>query len=194
MAKSTSSYDYEEKRKQTMAENFKRMAQLNLHTLSLSFKSSLPSRRIKRRYVRKRKMSDAPPRRSPRNLMKKTSETNHIQQRAKAVERAKKLELRLGSTFPTFIKPLLQSHLRGCLYMPRTFCKTHLPDDKMVTLIDEDGGQWQLKYHVLYHSLLYGWKKFSIDHQLVAGDVIVFQLIGTTFKVYIIRVNSEDEE
>lgn len=51
MAKSTSSYDYEEKRKQTMAENFKRMAQLNLHTLSLSFKSSLPSRRIKRRYV-----------------------------------------------------------------------------------------------------------------------------------------------
>ena len=69
-------------------------------------------------------------------------------------------------------------------YMPRTFCKTNLPDDKMVTLIDEDGGQWLLKYHVLYHSLLHGWKKFSIGHQLVDGDVIVFQLIRpTTFKV-----------
>ncbi|GMH02700.1 hypothetical protein Nepgr_004539 [Nepenthes gracilis] len=114
-----------------------------------------------------------------------------------AVQRAEDMESSLDSEFPRFVKPMLQSHVTGGFWLglPVQFCKTHLPDhDDMITLVDEDGGEWETKYLAGKTGLSGGWRGFSIDHELVDGDALVFQLIRPTkFKVYIVRVNSSEE-
>ncbi|GAB2222514.1 hypothetical protein Droror1_Dr00016630 [Drosera rotundifolia] len=127
--------------------------------------------------------------------------------RMHAIQRAKELEASLDSEFPVFVKPMLQSHVTGGFWLglPVHFCKIHLPHhDEMVMLVDEDNQTWETKYLALKTGLSGGWRGFSIDHELVDGDALVFQLINpTTFKVYIIKVkcpegseesNAETEE
>lgn len=53
-----------------------------------------------------------------------------------------------------------------------------------MTLIDESGGEHQTRYLAHKAGLSAGWKGFSIAHELVDGDALVFQLINATeFKV-----------
>ena len=53
-----------------------------------------------------------------------------------------------------------------------------------MTLVDEDGDEWQTKYLPRKTGLSGGWKGFAQDHKLVDGDALVFQLIKmTVFKV-----------
>lgn len=69
--------------------------------------------------------------------------------------------------------------------MPLPFCKAHLPKrDEMMTLIDEEDEEFVAKYLAEKNGLSGGWRGFSIDHQLVDGDAVVFHLITPTmFKV-----------
>uniref|UniRef100_A0A7C8Z1H0 TF-B3 domain-containing protein n=2 Tax=Opuntia streptacantha TaxID=393608 RepID=A0A7C8Z1H0_OPUST len=117
--------------------------------------------------------------------------------RVYAIERAEELEATLGSN-PCCIKPMLQSHVTGgfWLSLPLPFCKDNLPDhDEWVTLVDEDGGEWQTKYLAAKNGLSGGWRGFAIDHELVDGDCLIFQLVKpNTLKVHIIRVNSSEED
>lgn len=54
----------------------------------------------------------------------------------------------------------------------------------MITLVDEDEDEFPTKYLAEKNGLSGGWRGFSIDHELVDGDALVFQLINpTTFKV-----------
>ncbi|KAG8368350.1 hypothetical protein BUALT_Bualt15G0036400 [Buddleja alternifolia] len=110
-----------------------------------------------------------------------------------AIQRADDLRSGLDQDSPSFIKPMLQSHVTGGFWLglPVQFCKTHLPShDVTVNLIDEEGGESPTKYLAQKTGLSGGWRGFAIDHELVDGDALVFQLIEpTTFKVYIIRVN-----
>ncbi|KAB2626426.1 B3 domain-containing protein [Pyrus ussuriensis x Pyrus communis] len=86
------------------------------------------------------------------------------------------------------------------LYFVYVFCvigasfavlQTHLPDkDITMTLEDESGRQYQLKYIACKTGLSAGWRQFAASHNLLEGDVLVFQLVESTkFKVYIIRSN-----
>lgn len=49
-----------------------------------------------------------------------------------------------------------------------------------MTLADEDGNEWQTKYLDRKKGLSGGWKGFAVDHDLVDGDALVFQLIKPT--------------
>jgi len=71
--------------------------------------------------------------------------------------------------------------------LPLPFCKDNLPDhDEWVTLVDEDGGEWQTKYLAAKNGLSGGWRGFAIDHELVDGDCLIFQLVKpNTLKVRI---------
>lgn len=80
--------------------------------------------------------------------------------------------------------------MRYCLWhvqqgLPVQFCKKHLPDeDKMITLVDEKGEEFPTKYLAEKTGLSGGWRGFSVDHNLVDGDALVFQLVTPTeFKV-----------
>lgn len=54
----------------------------------------------------------------------------------------------------------------------------------MITLVDEDGQESLTKYLAEKTGLSGGWRGFAIDHRLVDGDALVFQLIKPTeFKV-----------
>ncbi|KAK8698941.1 hypothetical protein V6N13_115043 [Hibiscus sabdariffa] len=113
-----------------------------------------------------------------------------VEERAYATERAEHLESTLESQYPSFVKPMLQSH-----GLPNHFCKKNLPHhDVMMTLVDEEGEEFAAKYLADKTGLSGGWRGFSIDHNLVDGDALVFQLVAPTeFKVYIVRAyNSED--
>ncbi|XP_058224958.1 B3 domain-containing protein Os06g0194400-like [Rhododendron vialii] len=108
-----------------------------------------------------------------------------------AISRAEELESGLESDYPTFVKPMTQSHVTGGFWLglPCYFCRKNLPKrDETVTLIDEEGEEYPVVYLARKNGLSGGWKGFAVVHELVDGDAVVFQLIRPTeLKVYIIR-------
>ncbi|CAI9267043.1 unnamed protein product [Lactuca saligna] len=115
-----------------------------------------------------------------------------------AIDKAEELEAKLEGGHPSFVKPMLQSHTTGGFWLglPTHFCRKSLRrTDCTVTLIDEEGEEFPTVYLAHKGGLSGGWRGFSIHHQLVDGDALVFQLIQpTVFKVYIIRCKGYDEE
>ncbi|KAL9690840.1 hypothetical protein QQ045_011252 [Rhodiola kirilowii] len=104
-----------------------------------------------------------------------------------AIERAERLESELGSEFPNFVKPMLQSHVTGGFWLGllQRFCSIHMPkEDEMITLEDEEGNESLSKYLADRTGLSGGWRGFALGHELVDGDALVFQLVKPTkFKV-----------
>ncbi|XVF01242.1 hypothetical protein REPUB_Repub04eG0071200 [Reevesia pubescens] len=219
-----SKLSYEQVRKKRLEENKKRMEELNLKSLSQSLKNASPKsspgkprtprQRVELTAIRRSsRVADKPkpnykdvlfepldferPRRSysRRNLLSRVYASD--EDRAYAIERAEHLESTLGSDYPSFVKPMLQSHVTGGFWLglPVHFCKKHLPDhDQIITLVDEEGEEFPTKFLAEKTGLSGGWRGFSIDHNLVDGDALVFELVTPTeFKVYIIRAyESED--
>ncbi|XP_031383214.1 B3 domain-containing protein Os06g0194400-like isoform X4 [Punica granatum] len=219
MAGAGSKRNYEELRRQRMEENKKRMEELNLSklasALAASPKESTSVKESKPRGIRKQsEPSSAPARRSSRvanlpprsykevleldpsvrvrghsrrDLSDRIYASDEIRQYA--VDRAGQLETRLGATFPSFVKPMLQSHVTGGFWLglPNKFCKKHLPHrDETVTLVDENGTEHPTKYLAEKNGLSGGWRGFAIDHELVDGDALVFRLIKpTVFKLFV---------
>jgi hypothetical protein len=55
-----------------------------------------------------------------------------------------------------------------------------------MTLIDEDGEEYPTTYLAQKTGLSAGWRGFSIAHNLVDGDALIFELVKrTAFKVII---------
>lgn len=53
-----------------------------------------------------------------------------------------------------------------------------------MTLIDEDGNEYPTIYLARKTGLSGGWKGFSVAHELVDGDALIFQLVRpSAFKV-----------
>ncbi|KAK0581199.1 hypothetical protein LWI29_011249 [Acer saccharum] len=225
-----SNLTYEECRRQRLEENKKRMEELNLANLSHSLKKTTnthtPSPLKKRsrnpqlesdQVRRSSRVANRPPpnykddvvvlpfmtrRRSypRRNLLNRVFASD--KERAYAIERAEELQSGLDSQYPSFVKPMLQSHVTGCFWLglPVYFCKNHLPiNDETIILVDEEGNESPTKYLPRKTGLSGGWRGFSLEHGLVDGDALVFHLVKpTTFKVYIIRAyeleDNEDED
>ncbi|KAL6659284.1 hypothetical protein ACP70R_003324 [Stipagrostis hirtigluma subsp. patula] len=116
------------------------------------------------------------------------------EERSYAIAKAEELEEELGSDHPIFVKPMTQSHVTGGFWLglPTQFCRKYLPKrDETITLVDEDDDESDTFYLANKRGLSAGWRGFSIEHKLVDGDCLVFQLIARTkFKVYIIRASS----
>lgn len=111
--------------------------------------------------------------------------------KSSAVIRALEVRSKLEQEFPSFVKSLVRSHVASCFWMglPGAFCKSYLPvRDSTLTLEDEAGRHFQVKYIAHKTGLSAGWRQFSAAHKLLEGDVLVFQLVGhTKFKVYVTR-------
>ncbi|XVF17706.1 hypothetical protein REPUB_Repub10bG0146900 [Reevesia pubescens] len=114
-----------------------------------------------------------------------------------AMIRAEEVQSNLEPEFPSFAKSLVRSHVGSCFWMglPGMFCKIHLPrKDTTITLEEESGHQFHVKYYSGKTGLSAGWRQFCGAHNLLEGDVLVFQLVEPTkFKVYIIRANDLTE-
>lgn len=215
---------YEETRQKRMEENKRRMEELNLTKLSQSLLSKpSPVKKAKPRISRSpvaltpvrrsNRVAHKPPvsykevpieplagpRRSyqRRDLLNRVYASDEV--RIYAIHRADQIQSSLGADFPSFVKPMLQSHVTGGFWLglPVPFCKAHLPHhDEMITLEDENGDESETKYLAGKTGLSGGWRGFAINHDLVDGDALVFQLVSPTkFKVYIVRAyDSEDNE
>ncbi|MED6211508.1 hypothetical protein PIB30_074390 [Stylosanthes scabra] len=114
--------------------------------------------------------------------------------RSSAVIRAEEIRSGLQMEYPSFVKSLVRSHVASCFWMglPVAFCKKHLPDkDTTMTLEDESGKEYKMKYIACKTGLSAGWRQFSAVHKLQEGDVLVFQLVEPTkFKICIIRADN----
>lgn len=61
----------------------------------------------------------------------------------------------------------------------------------MIVLEDENGKSYETKYLAHKVGLSGGWRAFSIEHNLLEGDVVVFHLVGKTkFKVIVLKLLS----
>lgn len=114
--------------------------------------------------------------------------------RMSATNKAEAIKEGLPLTNASFVKPMLQSHVTGGFWLglPAAFCKDCLPkkDDRIV-LEDENNEEWETIYLANKTGLSGGWRGFSLDHGLVDGDALVFELVQPRrFKVHIVR-NSE---
>ncbi|XP_010487845.1 PREDICTED: B3 domain-containing protein At3g19184-like isoform X1 [Camelina sativa] len=215
-----SELSYEQIRLNRVEENKKRMGELNLNKLAQSLRvssSSKPSPSKTRTMrtpvdfleIRRSSRAKGPPPsykefgleplKRPRRSCQRRDLLNRVyasdEARMYGIDRAETLQSSLDPDFPSFVKPMLQSHVTGGFWMglPLRFCKTHMPKrDEMMTLVDEEDEEFVAKYLAAKTGLSGGWRGFSIDHQLVDGDAVVFHLIAPTiFKVYIIRVNDD---
>ncbi|KAL0412539.1 UNVERIFIED_CONTAM: B3 domain-containing protein [Sesamum radiatum] len=114
-----------------------------------------------------------------------------------AMERAKEVQANLSPHFPSFSKLMLRSHVSGGFWLglPKIFCDGHLPKgDKTMVLVDENEEEYHAKYLVHKTGLSGGWRGFSVEHKLLEGDVVVFQLIEPCkFKLYIVRARRLSE-
>ncbi|KNA10220.1 hypothetical protein SOVF_146300, partial [Spinacia oleracea] len=108
-----------------------------------------------------------------------------------SMKRAEEVQANLPAEYPSFVKLMLKSHVSGGFWLglPKKFCDQHLPIcDSIVVLVDEAGNESRTKYLVAKAGLSGGWKGFSVAHDLLPGDTLVFQLITPTkFKIYIVR-------
>ncbi|KAL3843925.1 hypothetical protein ACJIZ3_001328 [Penstemon smallii] len=215
---------YEEMRAKRLEENKKRMEQLNLNKLAQALrtpnmkkvKAKIPKLPLDPSSIRRSsRVADKPPviykevaiepmggrPRSYTTTCKRRDLSNRVyasdQDRAFSIQRAEDFQSSLDQHIPTFVKPMLQSHVTGGFWLglPVHFCKKHLPKrDEIINLVDEKEEEFPTKYLSLKTGLSGGWRGFAIDHELVDGDALVFQLTEpTTFKVYIIRVNEPGE-
>ncbi|GJX01833.1 B3 DNA binding domain-containing protein, partial [Tanacetum coccineum] len=119
------------------------------------------------------------------------------QSKYSAIERANEVQASLPSELPSFVKLMLPSHVAGCFWLglPKSFCDAHLlKDDVTVVLVGEGDQEYNTKYLDRKTKLSGGWKAFSVAHNLLPGDVLVFQLIEQwKMKVYIVRASSLNE-
>ncbi|KAI5065111.1 hypothetical protein GOP47_0020320 [Adiantum capillus-veneris] len=118
--------------------------------------------------------------------------------RLDAVLQAETIMKELPRSTPSFVKPMLQSHTTGGFWLglPSNFCKTYLPkkDDKVV-LENEKGDEWETVYLANKTGLSGGWRGFSLDHGLVDGDALLFELIEPCrFKIHIVRASEEVQD
>ncbi|KAL7094499.1 hypothetical protein ACP275_11G107100 [Erythranthe tilingii] len=111
--------------------------------------------------------------------------------------RAEEVQSSLGNDHPSFLKFLVRSHVGSCFWMglPVPFCKLHLPfKDTIVTLENENGEEFPIKYIAHKTGLSAGWRKFVGGNKLLEGDVLIFHLIEPCrLKVYVIRANDLTE-
>lgn len=72
--------------------------------------------------------------------------------------------------------------------LPGPFCRANLPhDDATLIVEDEHGKQYDVKYLGHKTGLSAGWRQFSVEHNLLVGDVLVFQLVeASKLKVIIL--------
>ncbi|QHO19252.1 hypothetical protein HN51_061884 [Arachis hypogaea] len=114
--------------------------------------------------------------------------------KSSAVIRAEEIRSSLQAEYPSFVKSLVRSHVASCFWMglPVAFCKKHLADkDTTMTLEDEYGKEYKMKYIACKTGLSAGWRQFSAVHKLQEGDVLVFQLVEPAkFKIYIVRADN----
>ncbi|KAI0511998.1 hypothetical protein KFK09_012632 [Dendrobium nobile] len=113
------------------------------------------------------------------------------EEKVQALKKAEMLQNQIASNHPSFVKPMVRSHVSSCFWLglPTKFCKDHLnPDVMTMVLEDEKGEEHESIYIGKRTGLSGGWKSFAVDHNLEDGDALVFKLIKPTrFKIYIVK-------
>ncbi|KAF6160403.1 hypothetical protein GIB67_019172 [Kingdonia uniflora] len=107
---------------------------------------------------------------------------------------AEEVQKSLDPKHPSFLKSVVKSHVSGCyhMYLPTKFCNSYLlENDYIITLVVENKAICTVQY--MDEVFRGGWKAFSIGHNLVEGDSMVFHLVKRSeFQVYVIRAQIED--
>ncbi|XP_024395307.1 B3 domain-containing protein At3g19184 [Physcomitrium patens] len=211
---------YEEKRKQRVEENEKKMGELGLLKLAKSVSEgnggALLKKSTKRKMMSSLEELRLEARRSSRvaakpavtyndapvlSGLREKVETRHglpkqylsDKPRMAAIDAAEAVFKDLRN--PAFIKSLLHSHTSGGFWMglQSAFCKEHLPVDDERIMLEANDLEWECIYLAGKGGLSGGWRGFSIDNQLADGDCCIFELVNPRrFVVHIFRVSRDE--
>ncbi|KAG9135071.1 hypothetical protein Leryth_011572 [Lithospermum erythrorhizon] len=99
--------------------------------------------------------------------------------------RAKMMQPMVPNSFRVSMRPY---HItKGCLRVPSAFAMSHMCFSKrLIKLVDADNKEWEVLYlHRDLHSnfLSKGWLRFVQDNGLMAGDICVFERMGSNKEV-----------
>ncbi|KAG0473585.1 hypothetical protein HPP92_014924 [Vanilla planifolia] len=121
-----------------------------------------------------------------------------VEEKAHALKRAELLLRHVACDHPSFVKPMVRSHVSSCFWLglPAKFCKDHLPPkETTMVLEDENGDEHEAIYIARRTGLSGGWRSFAVDHELEDGDALIFKLIEPSrFKVYIVKAIGSSAE
>ncbi|KAK9109174.1 hypothetical protein Sjap_017234 [Stephania japonica] len=189
---------YEEFRTHRLEENKKRMEDLNLTQLAKSILSASPKRSGTSPRAIDLPSTDIVPNLTNLHLLgvgfylkkprySKRGQFNGVyasdEARQIAIDRAEELQSSLGDELPSFVKPMVRSHVTGCFWLglPAKFCKDYMPKDtETVMLVDENGDEYPTIFISRRTGLSGEWKAFSLAHDLADGDALIFQLVEPT--------------
>uniref|UniRef100_A0A803KWV4 TF-B3 domain-containing protein n=1 Tax=Chenopodium quinoa TaxID=63459 RepID=A0A803KWV4_CHEQI len=104
--------------------------------------------------------------------------------KSSSMKRAEEVQANLSAESPSFLKTMLKSHVTGGFWLglPRKFCDEHLPIcDCTVVLVDEAGKGFDTVYLAGKAGLSGGWRGFSIYHELLEGDVLIYIIREQSF-------------
>lgn len=185
----------EEVIKQRIRENLKFFEDMGISREFLEFANSeyklwVGDDEAELRYCRKRSSSN-------QNAIRAyTGRIASEDQQVAALKRAEELQRDLKSHHPSFIKPMVRSHVSGCFWLglPLQFCQNYLPSGELrMTLEDEEGMEHDVLYLGRKTGLSGGWKGFALTHGLEDGDVLIFELSQPArFKVHIVKAIDEE--
>ncbi|KAG9446771.1 hypothetical protein H6P81_012899 [Aristolochia fimbriata] len=111
------------------------------------------------------------------------------------VEKAYADAMSFTSENPTFLTVMRKAYCAVGFYMalPKSFSERQPKASNMVTLYDQSGKPWEVKY--IYSpdrdcgAFSGGWKAFAVGHNLREHDVCVFEVIGSNkIRVHVFRV------
>ncbi|KAI3881393.1 hypothetical protein MKX03_000848 [Papaver bracteatum] len=110
-----------------------------------------------------------------------------------AKARAEEIQSTLDPSIPSLIIVMLRSQVTGGFWLgvPTKFCEAFMSKNRIkMTLVDEKGENYKVKYIPESTGLSGGWRRFAVDHKLRVGDAVLFQLVDLmTFKVVIVKGN-----
>ncbi|XP_024532570.1 uncharacterized protein LOC112346910 [Selaginella moellendorffii] len=120
-----------------------------------------------------------PPSYIPSNRQRQRRNREQLPGSQEALQAAQEYQQQLPRNSRSTVKVLNQCCVSGTFVMtlPSNYCKKMMPRGRAPVLVrDKSGHQWVMKWNWTMQPVIgAGWKAFCVHHELVKGDVLVFQ-------------------
>ncbi|EFJ27102.1 hypothetical protein SELMODRAFT_412738 [Selaginella moellendorffii] len=131
----------------------------------------------------------------PSNQQRQRRNREELPGSHEALQAAQEYQQHLAKKSRSTIKVLNQCCVSGTYVMtlPSNYCKKMMPHGRAEVIVrDRSGHQWRMRWNWTVQPVIgAGWKAFCVHHELVKGDVLVFQKENSsemiTFRVEIFK-------
>ncbi|EFJ21499.1 hypothetical protein SELMODRAFT_417283 [Selaginella moellendorffii] len=128
----------------------------------------------------------------PSNQQRQRRNREELPGSHEALQAAQEYQQHLAKKSRSTIKVLNQCCVSGTYVMtlPSNYCKKMMPHGRAEVIVrDRSGHQWRMRWNWTMQPVIgAGWKAFCVHHELVKGDVLVFQKENSSSEMITFRV------